>query len=905
MLKKNTLCILLLTSISILYCQSPLPEYTNINKPWINWYWPDNELSYTEIERQLSEIKTKGFGGVHIYTNKIELKTTATPIQEFSAEWYENLNYAIDYANQINIEVDLSILPFWPSNNDSIINFLGTQIIKTYTIDSLIPNSTIQTSIDSLLHLTDSILSVYAISNDKRKQIDITWLLNKSNYTEYFTENSGWKIYLITTTYSELKNENNRVLNNTFTYDFLNSTIHKEYLDEYYKSLVNNRLRSLCINKWQYNFAWSHDFFTEFEKRRKYKLQDYMYLFIEGMESEIKERVFSDYYETISDLIQESFIKTSQQWCNELNIKLQYYAFNSPSNILNTYSQADIPHVKQIGKSNFTIPNINYYGNYDIEKYGKPHPFIYKFASSASNLNSKILTSASFGTKISDHFTTTLFQLKSEADLLFTSGINHLYIDGMPYSLTNINWPGWLYDQSSNIGPSKTIWNDIEEFNNYISTCQQLLQSSNPDNDILLYFPVYDYWSKINDINELTHFTYSNFEEWFIKSPTGQIAYELYLNGNTFDFISDEQINNLTFYKKIESGNSKYKLIIFPRCSNIRLSTLNKILELAEKGAKIVFAGGLPKDIPGLYKYETKRLKLLDLKYALFVNSNITVAQELSEAYIVKKLRKEELAFFNINFIRKTNSNSTLYYIANLGDAEIDEYIMLSAKAEQYTFFDPVTKIKGIADKDVSGKVRIKIKPGESLFILCEANSGIPQWIYDDQTLESKLIFGKWKVSFPEGVPKITDTITVSNFYQLDKMLHDDMRYYSGIVRYEIEFDFPAEYKPSNYHIIDLGELIGSVSLIINENDIGKSWYQPHKFIINPKIFLKKENKIIIHVNTNDINRLLLTNKTYPGWNALYKDEFKGIDDMPYSIENLEMQFIGLIQDVQIYPILK
>ena len=905
MFKNNTAILVLLTIFSIINCQSPSIEFSNNNRPGVNWYWPDNDISQKDIEDQLNKIKLKGFGGVHIYTGKININTNNKLIQTFSNDWYEYLNYAIEYANKIDLEVDLSIKPYWPSNKDSIINIYGSEVIKTYTIDSLIPDTTIQASIDSLLHLNDSIISVYAISGSKKEQIDITWLLNKSNYTEYFNKNSGWKIYIISSAYSGPDNNGNINYSNTFTYDFLDSAIQEKYLDSFYKPLINKKLHSFIIDEWKYNLNWSHNFLNEFEKRRNYKLQDYLYLFIEGIEPDIKERVFTDYYETISDLIQNSFIKNTQQWCENSNIKLQYYALNSPANIINTFAQADIPFIKQIGKSEFPIPNIRYINNYNIEKYGKPHPFLYKFASSASNLNNKKYTSACLGSKISDHFSITLLQLKSEADLLFTSGINKIYLDGMPYSPSNISWPGYIYDQISNIGPVLTIWNDIGDFNEYISTCQKILQNSIPDNDILIYFPIYDYWGNTQDINNFPDFSYSTFNDWFIKSETGKIANELHSKGYTFDFISDEQINNLTFNKAIESGNINYKLLVFPRCSNIPLATLNKILELAEAGANIVFAGGLPKDIPGFYKYETKRLKLLDIKYALFVNPNITVAQELSEAYIIKDIQNEEFAAFNIEFIRKVKDKETVYYISNNSNIKIDEYVLLSEKSDQYTFFDPVTNYKGVADKNASGKIRIKISPGQSLFIFCEPNTETPKWIYGDIADKSKIITGKWKVSFPKGIPEISDSFIVDNFYQLNEMLKNEMHYYAGILKYEIKFDFPAEYKTSNYHLIDLGELNSSAELIINNIKIGKSWIPPHNFIMHPKIFRKKENTLIININTSDINYLLHTNKTTPTWSNIYRNKLKGINDKPFSVNNYEMEINGLIHDIKIYPVFK
>jgi hypothetical protein len=66
--------------------------------------------------------------------------------------------------------------------------------------------------------------------------------------------------------------------------------------------------------------------------------------------------------------------------------------------------------------------------------------------------------------------------------------------------------------------------------------------------------------------------------------------------GYTFDYISDAQIKKLTVDngKLKTEGNAVYKTIVIPRCRYIPISTIQKVFELADAGARVIFTEGFP-----------------------------------------------------------------------------------------------------------------------------------------------------------------------------------------------------------------------------------------------------------------------------------------------------------------------
>src|SRR5207247_366123 len=166
----------------------------------------------------------------------------------------------------------------------------------------------------------------------------------------------------------------------------------------------------------------------------------------------------------------------------------------------------------------------------------RTHPLTRKFASSAAHVAGRRLTSAETGTWLGEHFTVTLDQLKQEVDQLFVSGVNHVIYHGTAYSPRNAAWPGWQFYASTELNPRNAIWQDLPALNRYVARVQSILQPGRPDNDVLLYWPLYDNWHDTTGLR-------SDFEVqqpgWLHEKPVGAVARLLWQRGYGFDYVSD------------------------------------------------------------------------------------------------------------------------------------------------------------------------------------------------------------------------------------------------------------------------------------------------------------------------------------------------------------------------------
>ena len=230
---------------------------------------------------------------------------------------------------------------------------------------------------------------------------------------------------------------------------------------------------------------------------------------------------------------------------------------------------------------------------------------ISKFASSAAHVQGRELTGAETGTWLAEHFTETLADLKYLADDMFLSGVNHIFYHGAAIRRTRRRWPGWVFYASTEMNPRNSIWHDVPALNEYVARCQSVLQSGKPDNDILLYWPISDFWH--NPSGLLQPMTVSQ-TGWFEDQPIGKTAHGLWNRGYAFDYVSDGQLQTAKVKNgEIQMPGGNYKVIVVPECKYMPLETFKKLLALAENGATVIFEKQLPTEVSGWGDLEKRR----------------------------------------------------------------------------------------------------------------------------------------------------------------------------------------------------------------------------------------------------------------------------------------------------------
>ncbi|RYD71178.1 MAG: glycoside hydrolase, partial [Sphingobacteriales bacterium] len=346
-------------------------------------------------------------------------------------------------------------------------------------------------------------------------------------------------------------------------------------------------------------------FFDEFRKRRGYDLKKYLREFDTNDSTDLVARIKSDYRETMADLMLENFSQKFTAWAHSKNALSTNQAHGSPGNLLDLYAAVDIAETETFGSSFFPIPGLRR-DSADVQNVD-PDPIMMKFPSSAANAIGHKLVSCETFTWLTEHFKTSWAQCKPEVEKIFLSGINHVFYHGTTYSPAEAQWPGWLFYASVNMVPNNSLWPHLKGLNNYITRCQSVLQQGKPDNELMIYWPVYDNWH--NSKGKDKPFRIHNIEDWLHGTSFYKNAESLQQKGFSFDFVSDKMISQ-TYVDNdglhVTDTGAVYKTLIIPAANYISLSTLDKINSLAQNGATVIFQA-LPKDIPGLNNLQERR----------------------------------------------------------------------------------------------------------------------------------------------------------------------------------------------------------------------------------------------------------------------------------------------------------
>ena len=99
--------------------------------------------------------------------------------------------------------------------------------------------------------------------------------------------------------------------------------------------------------------TWTPTLFEEFEKRRGYRLQDYLIHLQAG-----DPKIVSDYRETLGDLLLENFTKQWTAWAHSHGAITRNQAHGSPANLIDCYAAVDIPEIEGFGLSDLGIKGL-------------------------------------------------------------------------------------------------------------------------------------------------------------------------------------------------------------------------------------------------------------------------------------------------------------------------------------------------------------------------------------------------------------------------------------------------------------------------------------------------------------------------------------------------------------------
>ncbi|ANF51923.1 glycoside hydrolase [Chryseobacterium glaciei] len=903
-----------------LSAQNPWPKTTETAKPWTRWWWMGNAVDEKGLDKQLTTLNKAGFGGVEIVPIYGAKGFENQYINYLSSEWMKMLQFTTNKAKSLNMGVDMAVGTGWPIGGPQVSeeDAATKMIVQTYTISSGEKFSEkIVLNGEKLKNLKTIKLDIVTAYNEKNEAVVLNDKITNDGSLNWKPYSGKWTIYAVFTGKTLQKVKRAAPGGEGYTLDHFSPVATVNYLKTFDKAFGNSNygVRSFFNDSYEvYNADWTPDFKNEFKKRRGYDLSPYIKYLINNDENEVTTRVKSDYRQTLSELILNNFADNFTNWAHSKNSKNTNQAHGSPGNLLDLYAAVDIPESETFGSSIFEIPGLKR-DTADIQKSDMPDFNMLKFASSVANVTGKKLTSNETFTWLTEHFKTSWSQAKPEVEQVFLSGINHVFYHGTTYTPADVPFPGWLFYASVNFVPENSLWPHLTGLNSYIERTQSVLQSGKSDNELLMYWPIYDQWAtpKGKDIAFKVH----NVEKWLQPTPMYENLNKLSKMGYSLDMISDKMINeSKSENQKIQTAKegSSYQVLIIPELTYLPETTLNDILKLAQNGASVIFQNE-PKDIPGNFEVEKRRNQLKSLwnqipfqnqaenvKIASFGKGKIVLSSDVEKGLEYLKIQREKLTDTGLKFVRRQFDGGKYYYIVNHTSKEINQFVPINYTGKQTTIMNPENGDFGVAEMQ-NNSVRIQLKSGESLILKNSetVDSSISKWKYAEKTDAPIVLDQTWQLSFKEGGPELPKSRNLKKLEPWTNFSDDPAtQSFSGTGIYTINLN--VKKKNADEYLLKFDKLYESAKVIVNGQDAGIVWSIP--FEINIGKYLKKgKNTIQIEVCNLMANRIRYMDQKKITWRNYNEINFVNIDYKPFDASNWKVQPSGLDGQIQIIPL--
>lgn len=883
----------------VTFAQIQWPAIKSIHKPWTRWWWEGSAVNAKDLSWNLQQYQQAGLGGVEITPIYGIHGYEKQFIPFLSKEWMQMLEHTLKTSKSLGLGVDLANATGWPFGGPWVTDADASKTIyaKEYTLSAgepmkepivnerkgfvrsagpisyavdkvlqpLTANKDLQSlAIDQVWFPGNLPLQTLMAFDEKGESIELTKWVDASGKLNWTPTTGNWKLYALFQGLHGKMVERAAPGGEGYALDHFSKKAAVNYLNKFdtaFKGFDLSYLRGYFNDSYEVDDAreqanWTPSFFESFKKIKGYDLKTQLpALFGKGTPDQVS-RVIYDYRSVIDELLLESFTMPWKNWAAKQGKKVRNQSHGSPANTLDLYSVVDIPETEGV------------------------EPLRFKFASSASHVTGKQLTSAESATWLNEHFLSSLGDVKKSVDKYFLGGVNHIVYHGTAYSPKDAPWPGWLFYAAVHFQQTNPQWKDFKALNDYIARIQSFLQQGKSDADVLVYYPIVDRYSTPGNAL-LQHF--DGMEKNFDHTPFEEISTWMQANGYTFDFFSDRQLKHFKVSgNKIVTGDHAYQVILLPANRYIPLESLQQLDALVTAGATVLFYENAPSQIPGLADYQKQQEKLQniiqqfpsDAKGSIVKNAQggrWILAKEAAALLSLAGVRKEAMTTSSLRFERRVLPTGSMYFIENNSGAPFEGWVNLSSKGTQALLFDPMQQRKGIAKFEQSNtgmKVWLQLKPAETILVQLQQQmlkgASFP---YLQSMAPAQEIKGNWTLQFLEGGPQIPATQQLDHLVSWTSLPIDGVKDFSGIASYKIQFKKPAI--SASHFELQLGQVNATAGVKINGVSLG-SLIGPNFNVMIPASLLKADNELEVVVANLMANRIAYMDRNKLPWKIFY-----------------------------------
>ncbi len=892
------------------------PEIQPQTRPWTRWWQQGSAVTDAGLTQAMEAYAAVGLGGLEITPIYGVAGHEREFIQYLSPEWMARLDHTLAEAKRLGLGIDMANGSGWPFGGPNItpeygakyvahrvyslaegqrltepiqfrqapvVRAVGTQVYELHgflgaagertqgsmenplrkrgvgeiTIDQLVEPLSANEDLQALAldqvrfpkQLPMQTLIAYSSSGE---HIDLTDRVDAAGMLDWTAPAGSWKLYAVFQGWHGKNVERAAPGGEGYVIDHFSEEALHHYLERFEQAFEGHDLsgiRAFFNDSYEVDDArgdadWTPALFDEFSARRGYDLRAHLPALFGDADEDENRRVLSDFRETISDLLRDRFTVPWREWAHGRGKIIRNQSHGSPANILDLYAASDIPETEGIELLRI------------------------KTASSAAHVTGRPLASAEAATWLDEHFLSSLSAVKASVDRYFVGGVNHIFYHGTAYSPQDEAWPGWLFYAAVHFQPVNPFWKDFAALNEYIARTQSFLQQGKPNNDVLLYYPIYDRFATPGPAL-IEHFDGGIGP--FAGTAMAAAAETLIAQGYSFDFISDRQLQDVALADGgLTAGGARYRALVVPASRYIPLATFEKVAGLAAAGAKVIAYRGLPDDVPGLDELEQRRQAFHERVEAS--REALLIGDDLPALLTGAGVNRETMVDGDLQYIRRAYADGYGYFIVNSSNGDYDGAVRLSVPAASVARFDPMTGKRGLLDIANSDQVPLHLDPGEGT-ILRTFDHEVSGERYDIFTPSGaqQPIEGTWTVTFKSGGPELPEPVETQTLGSWTDLDGDAVKAFSGTATYAISF--PRSAGQAQGWILDLGAVRESAAVRLNGQAVGTLIGPSYRLYLDASA-LADNNRLEIDVSNLMANRIADMDRRQLPWKKFYNANF-------------------------------
>lgn len=759
----------------------------------VRWWWFGPAVTKPELEREMKTMKAGGIGGFEVqptYPMALDGELPGLVNLKFmSPEFLDCLGFTAAKARELGLRMDLTLGSGWPYGGPQ---FPATEAAARIVSQRASAAAGAKSVTLPRLGTGQSLIAAFAAPQaDPKAWRELKGIQNSAAQLPADLATPAQVLFFIEgRTGMKVKRAANGA--EGFVLDHLRSDVIEKFIRTVAEPEVkacgaNPPYAIFCDSLEVAGESWTDDVLAEFQKRRGYDLRP----LLPALAIDIGEKTMDirhDWARTMTEMETDRFMATFKKFAAEHNTKFRMQAYGSPATGLWSYGAIDLPEGEGVEWRELSRT---------------------RWATSASHLLGRPVTSSETWTWLhSPVFRATPLDMKAEADLHFLQGVNQLIGHGWPYSPPEAAYPGWRFYASAVFDEKNPWWLVMPDVTAYLQRVSAMMRQGTPANDVALYLPTADAWTRFSERNVDLRATLNQLVGRELPAAVLGAGYGL-------DFFDDALLEQRG---KVEDGalafgESKYKIVVLPGAERVPLATMRKLEAFAKAGGIVIATRRAPSTAPGFKTSDAERAEVKAIAMRLFEGPAAPAALVQSDtqfaAAAAKKLRPDvnlSPATPAIGFIHRRSEGGEIYFLANTSNTPKAAQAGFRVAGLQAEVWDPLTgKVSpaGIAAQgDGVTTLTVNLEPYESrMFVFTKRTLPAAPAVKVAAPAAPLDLGGGWAVTFGKDA-KVVMMDTLRSWTDTTST-----RYFSGTAAYEKKVTVPeALLKDGPGLVIDLGQ---------------------------------------------------------------------------------------------------